>query len=97
MQVHAFILERPPQAFDNAVLYLATLPVPADFEFHISQYVSPITAGDLRPLVGVVYLRRAIFCQSLFQCFNAKYRIHAVGELPSKNVAAEPVHDRHEI
>ena len=78
MQVNAFIHERPPQAFDHAVINPAPLTVPADFDFRIRQYVNPITTGELRSPVGVEYFRRAIFCLSLFQCFNVERRIHAV-------------------
>ena len=48
-------------------------------------------------MIAVEYLRCAVYCQRVFQGFNTEVRIHAVGQPPSQNFAAVPIHDRHKI
>ena len=47
--------------------------------------------------VGVEDLRRAMFCQCLFQSVYAEVGIPAAGQPPGKHLATEPIHDRHKI
>lgn len=53
------------------------------------QHVNPIAAVATYMTVGVEDFRRAMFCQCLFQCFNAGRGVHAVGEPRGQNLSAK--------
>ena len=78
MQVNAFVLQRPPQTLDHAVVDPATFAVHADLDLRILQHINPVTAGELAALIGVEYLRRAVCCQRFLQRINAELGVHAV-------------------
>lgn len=71
VQVDEFIPERPLQSFDHPFVCPAALAVHADLDLCIRQHVDPAAAGELRSSIDIEYLRHAIFCQGLFQCFNS--------------------------
>ena len=97
MQVNAFVLERPPQTLDHAIVDPSPLAVHADLDLRLAQYIDPVAAGELAALIGVEDLGRAMTGDSPFQSFNAELSVHTVGQPPRQNLAAVPVHDRHKV
>ena len=71
IQINAFILQRPPEPFDHAVVAPRAFTVHADLDLCISEHVDPSITGKLAALVRIKYLWLAVLCQRLFQGFNA--------------------------
>ncbi len=63
----------------------------------IFQRIRPFKPSELTALIAVHYRWFPIFCDGLFQGFNTKVSLHAVGQSPTENFTAEPVHDRDQI
>jgi len=51
----------------------------------------------MRGMVAIHDPGFAVSGHGLVQSFDAKIRLHAVGQAPGQNLAAVPVHDRHQI
>jgi hypothetical protein len=63
----------------------------------IFQRIYPFKASELAALIAVHYRWFPIYCDGLFQGFNTKVSLHTVGQSPTENFTAEPVHDRYQI
>jgi len=109
MQIAAFILQRPPEPLNHAVVTPRAFPVyyrqvickiterHADLDLCVGQHVDPAPAGELAALIRIEYLRLSVLGQGFFQGLNAEFRIHAVRLPPGQHLSTIPVHDRHEI
>jgi hypothetical protein len=53
--------------------------------------------SELRSLIGVEDLRRPVLCDRFLQSLDAEVGGHAVGDAPAQDLAAEPVHNGHQI
>ncbi len=71
MQVHAFILQRPPQTLDHAVINPAAFAVHANLDLRIAQYVDPVAAGKLAALDALLSVKRRSE-PDLFVCGDAR-------------------------
>ena len=54
-------------------------------------------ASELASLVGVEYLRGAVFEQCFFQRFDTESGVQRVGQPPGENLSGCPVHDRYQV
>ena len=63
----------------------------------VQQHAREVFAGELASLIGVEYLRPAVFGQCLLQRLDAEVSLHCDREPPGKNPAAEPVDNGGEI
>ena len=68
LQVDSLVLQSPPESFDEDVVFKAPLAVQADFDIPCFEDRGESFTGKLAPLVGVEYLRGAVFEQSFFEC-----------------------------
>ena len=85
-----------PQSFDENVVDRSSSTVHADRDVLLLETVRKYIAGELRPLVGIENLR--LRCrQCPVQCRNAKGALQRNRYFPRQHIAAEPIHDRHEI
>jgi hypothetical protein len=59
--------QRPPQSLDHAVVDPAAFAIHRYLHLGLLELINPVAAGELRSLIGVEDLRRAVFGQGLFQ------------------------------
>lgn len=97
VQIDAFILQGPPEAFDEYVVEappLAIHAVPGPDPF---QPVSPGEGRELRSLIGVQDLTRAKAMDRLVQGFDAEVRFQRVRDARGQYLAGAPVHDGDQV
>jgi hypothetical protein len=105
LEVNVFVLEAPPQSFDEHIVHPATsapltLSLPkghGDSDLRLFQSPGEVTAGELTALIRVEYLWLAKARQRLVQRLHAETGVQAVGQTPCQHGPAVPVHDRHQI
>jgi len=97
MQVNALVLQGAPEPFDHHVIHPAPLAVHGDANPSILEDGDESVAGELASLIGVENLGCTVTLQRLFQGGNAKFGIQGIRQPPGQNLAAGPVHDRHQI
>src|SRR5271170_5492068 len=97
LQMHFFVLDRAPQAFDEDVVHETTASV------HRNRYAGGFElsgeggAGELRALIGIEYFGLSVALQGFVQRVEAETRIHSIRQAPSEHRAASPIDDRHQI
>src|SRR5450756_2342879 len=96
-QMHLFILDRAPQAFDENVVHETPAPVHRNRDASGFTLAGERGAGELRALIRVEYPRLAVARQSLLQRFDAKPAVDGVRQPPSQNRPAGPIDDCYEI
>jgi hypothetical protein len=97
VQVGAFRLQGPPQAFDEDVAEAAALPVNRDPGAGPPKPIGPGDGRELRSLVSINDPGRAEPVQGLVQRSDTEVRLKHVRDAPRQHFAGEPVHDRDEI
>src|SRR5271163_1582458 len=97
LQMHLFVLDRAPQAFDEDVVHETAASVHRNRDSGGFELAREGGAGELRALVGVEYLRFSVALQGLIQRVEAETRVHRIRQPPGQHRAAGPVDDRHQI
>lgn len=97
VQIDLVVLDRTPQALDKDVVAPAALAVHADLDAAILEQRGEVGAGELAALVGVEDFWRAIAVDRLPDGIQAEIRRQRVGDAPAEHLAAEPIHDGHQI
>lgn len=97
VQIDAFVLPRPPEAFDEDVVDAPALAIHRDPGADLFQPVGPGEGPELRPLIGVHDLGRAERVDRLVQRLDADLSLQRVRCPPGQNLAGEPVHDGDQI
>lgn len=97
LQVHVFMLHVAPQALDKDVVQSPTAPIHTDGHAFALEHVREGHACELRSLVAVEHLGRAMLSQRIFQTVHAERCVHAVAESPGQHLTAVPVHDCHQV
>ena len=97
VQVDAFILQGPPEAFDEDVVEAAPLAVHRDPGADPLQPVGPCEGRELRALIGIHDVRWAELVDRLVQRLDAEVGFQRVGDAPGQHLSGEPVHDSDQI
>lgn len=97
VEIDAFVLHRPPQAFDEDVVHPAGPAVHAGPHSRLAQYGDEGGAGELTALIRIEDLRLAVAGYGVLQSFDAKSSIHRVRDALGQHLARGPVHDRHQV
>ncbi len=97
LQVDPFVFQGAPESFDEDIILEASLAVHADPDVPGFQDGGEGFAGKLASLIGVEYLRGAVFEQSFFQRLNAEPSIKCVGQAPGEYLSGSPVHDCYQV
>jgi hypothetical protein len=95
-EIHMFILDRPPEAFDEDVVQCSTPAIHADANAGLFQRLCKRRGGKLYALICVKDFR-ATLRQGRLQGIETEQSIQRIGELPGDDVATEPVQDGDEI
>lgn len=96
LQVHMLILDRPPKPFHKNVVQCPAAPVHADFDALVQQRLGEAGSGELRALVGVEDFALPSFDQ-VADRLDAEISIQSRAQCPVQDVAAVPVHHRHQV
>ena len=97
MQVQVVMFEGPPQPLDKDVVLASAAAVHADVDVVALENLGEAGAGKLGALVGVEDLWLAVVGKGLLEGLHTEIRLQGVGQAPGENLAAVPVHDRHQI
>ena len=97
VQIDVIVFDRAPEPLDEHVVDRSSDPVHRDGDPGVEQHLHEGVRGELRPLIGVEDLRRAVEGEGLFEGGHAEVTGHGVGEAPGEDLATVPVHDRHEV
>ena len=93
----ARVLQGTPQALNEDIVEEAAAPIHRDSHPGLLQPLRPRPRRELAALVGVEYLWRAMPVENLVQRIDAELHVHGVRQTPGQNLAAPPVHDRHQV
>jgi len=96
VQVNLFVLERAPQPFHEDVVEGPAAPVHGDPDSLVQESFRESLARELASLVAVEDPGPAKI-QGFLQRLQAEARVQGVGQFPGQDVAAVPVHDRHQV
>src|SRR5277367_6636601 len=96
MQIDALVLQRTPQTLDEDVVEEPAASIHRDAYSGLFQPPRPCPRRELAALVGVEDLRSTMAGQRLIQRIDAELHVHGVRQTPCQNLAAPPVHDRHQ-
>jgi hypothetical protein len=97
VQVNLLILEAAPQAFDEHVVDPAPFAIHADLDASVFENLGEGLTGELASLVGIEDFGGAVVVQGFAQRLHAEFGVECVGESPAQDLAAVPVHDRHQV
>jgi len=97
LQVDSLVFQGAPEPFDEDVVFEPPLAVHADLDVPSLEDGGKCFAGKLAPLVGVEYLRSAVFEQSFFERLNAESGVQRVGQSPGEDLSGGPVHDCYQV
>lgn len=97
MEVDALVLERPPEALDDDVVYPSASAIHADADLGLAQHAGEGLRSKLTALIGVKDIRLAEAALCFLQRRDAEAGIHGVGQPPGQNLTGRPVHDRHRV
>jgi hypothetical protein len=95
-EIDFFVFDRAPQPFHKDVVEDSALPVHTDPDTSAEKQSCKIPAGKLGALIGVENLWFGL-AESSFQSFHTEVNIQGDGDRPSEDIAAVPVHDRHQV
>ena len=95
-EVNVLVFHGSPQSLDENVAMGSAPTVHADPRSGLFKGGDECIDRILRSLVGIEYLRRTGFYR-LIQAVQTELTVQCVGYLPGDNVAAEPVHNHHEV
>src|SRR3954468_1850979 len=84
-EVDLLVLDRSPEPLDEDIVAPSALAVHADPDPITGQYPGEDFAGELATLIGIEDLRPAVAGQGLFQCLDAKCRLHGDRQPPGEN------------
>jgi hypothetical protein len=97
MQVEVVVFDGPPQPFNEDVVLASAASVHADSDPMVLEDLCESVAGKLGSLIRVEDLRFAVELHSLLEGLIAEIRVQGVGDAPGEDLAAVPIHDRHQI
>lgn len=97
VQVNSLVFQAAPQALDEDVVETAAAPVHRDRDPRVFESTGELNAGEPAALVAVEDLRSLVAGHCLAQGGDAEGGVHGIGQSPRQNVAARPVHNRHQI
>ena len=97
VQVDSLVLQRAPEPFNEDVVPEAPFAVHADSDVPGFEYGRECFAGKLAALVGVEYLRGAVFEQSFFECLDTESGVQRIGQSPRQDLSGGPVHDCNQV
>ena len=92
-QADLLVFHRPPEPFDEDVVAPGALAVHADGDLGPLQHRDEVGAGELRTLIAVEDLGRAVAVERLLQRLDAEVRREGDRQPPGQDLAAEPVDD----
>ena len=81
-QVKILILERPPQALNENIVFNSATAIHADVYLMIFGQAYKCVAGKLSPLVGIKDFWRSIAVNSYYDGLDTKIAVQGVGKLP---------------
>lgn len=96
MQVHVFILDRPPEPFREDVVHAPASAVHADLHIFSKDETGEIAARELNPLIRVPNIRHGDL-EGIRECLNAEIRFKRRRHFPSDDVPAEPIENGDQI
>lgn len=96
-EIDRFLLQAAPQPFDENVIELATPAVHRDAHASLGQRCDPSRSRELRPLICIHDLRRAVFGDGFVQGIDAEVGVHRVRQPPAPHPARGPIHDGYQI
>ena len=96
-QVHLLVLQRLPEPLDEHVVAPAALAVHADGNAVALEQRDEFHASELAALVGVHDLGHPVALDRLLDRLDAEVRRQGVREPERENLAARPVHHRHQV
>jgi len=76
---------------------VSAAPVHRDADPGVFQRGGPGRSGELRSLIRIHDLWRAVFGDCLLQSLDAKVGMHRIAEPPAQHLPGCPVHNRHQI
>lgn len=97
VQIHAFILERAPEEFDEDIVQPAATAIHGNVDTVLPQDIGEREADELAALVGVENIGFALVRQGFFQGRDTKIRVHGVGKSPGQHLFTVPVHNGHQV
>src|ERR1035438_2149798 len=89
-QVNILIFHAAPESFDKYVVDPAALPIHTDANPGGVEHIGPRFAGELRALIGVDDLGRAVPGDCFVQRINAEVRRHRVRDPKGQESATRP-------
>ena len=81
-EIDLLMFQAEPVALDKHIVHPAPLPIHADLDVMVFEYIREILAGKLTTLVTVKDIRCAVGCQGFFQRLNTRSGIQTVGQAP---------------
>jgi hypothetical protein len=93
VQIFFFIFNRLPETFNKNVVQGSILAIHGDFDVVSFQHIDILSAGILGTLIGIMYLWRSVFYNSILQELNAPFFVHGIGDTPIKDFSAINIDD----
>jgi hypothetical protein len=97
MQVEVVVFDGPPQPLNEDVVLATAAAVHADSDPVVLENLGESVAGKLGSLIGVGNLRFPVAAKGLLESLISEIRVQGVGDAPGEDLAAVPIHDRHQI
>lgn len=97
MEVDVLIFERPPESFDDNIIHGSSLAIPADCDAFGFQDSGEYITGELATLIRVEDFGAPPSSDGLEKSVDAELRIQGIREPITKDFAAMPVQDRHQV
>ena len=97
LQIDVLILDRAPEPLHKDVVQSSALAIHTDADAVLFEYREEAFRSELRVLITVEDLGRAVPAQGFAQGLGTESRIQTVQNPPGEDLAAEPVHRDDEV
>ena len=94
--IDLLVFDRTPESLDEDVVESSALSIHADAHIRLLEHAGKLPAGELGTLIRIEDPGFS-HAQSPFQGLHAEVHIHRDRNGPGKDIAAEPVHDGHQV
>ncbi len=90
VEIHFFVLDRSPEAFDENIVAPTALAVHAQLRGDAREDIDEGVARELRALIGIEYFRATVLGDRSFKGSDAEVGCKANRNRPSENLARCP-------
>ena len=97
LEIDLLVFHGSPESFDHHIVNRASLAIHADRNVLRLQRAGELMTRELGSLIRVEDFGFAKRRKRIVQSIHAKVDVHAVGQSPRKNIAAEPIHHGNQI